>query len=876
MVVALLTAQQAATVARLLDENWRGAYDILVTAAGEDFGAADTASLVEPNFVATASGSGISVDQLERIRALADVDVAAPVGMVGTLRNVGLSPILWVQDSGDAGTVLDPAPTLARISVTVTLADGRDLARNQGYVLMRARSQAEVEALERAEATDPPAADGYPAGFLPVSDSHGNWLPLGSLPDFPAPVIAVDPLAEAALFGGDRAAALTPLIHAEEDRELADSEWPQLIDSDQFTAQWAELSRASRGPDLGLVAVPMVVAEAPPDSVSMDIQIETSAIEIDELSGNGQALEESLASVSFEPWASVQLDISGVRSPFSTPDLAALWPGSAPLLGEGAVAFAAPPTELQPMVVGRPSYAAGELEDTPAFEILPGEVVNASGLATDHHVAPGQGTDPDVGQVRAYREAVEAGGPGFAAALPAPVGTFDPEVFTDSDADAVSYVPSGIYGASDTVVRATGEPVVANMSGVDFITPAPGAFTDLAGGAALRGEAPIDAVRVRVAGVDDYSPENQARVAAVAEEITALGLTARVVAGSSPQEVSLYVPDYYMNPADNPRGDSADLGWVSQAWTTLGATVVVRSAMDTTTVALASAALAAVALGALLTIGMSLRGRRVEVGVLNAVGWRRSRMTLSFLGREIPHALVLAAAIVAVGLVSTGTPRTVLITVSAAVIVAGLASALAPLFLRAHRETAVRPRSRAIGHTQRAESAPRVPVSARGLAARLTRRRPGALLLNVTALAGLAVVAGAGVTAVGTAMEQAGATRLADVARSATITLTVVLAVLGVLAAALLTAIGRRIDLRHKARQRRALRTIGYTMTWQRRIGRREDGFTFGLVAFVTAAIAALFLARGEPLAAAAAVATVVLAITILSLVRAQPDQDNR
>lgn len=75
-----------------LDENWRGAYDLLVTPADRAPSMCETEQgmRIAPNFVSgTAGFGGLSLDDLEAIRAVEGVEVAAPIGLVGQVGTPG-------------------------------------------------------------------------------------------------------------------------------------------------------------------------------------------------------------------------------------------------------------------------------------------------------------------------------------------------------------------------------------------------------------------------------------------------------------------------------------------------------------------------------------------------------------------------------------------------------------------------------------------------------------------------------------------------------------------------------------------------------------------------------------------------------------------
>jgi len=107
-----------------------------------------------------------------------------------------------------------------------------------------------------------------------------------------------------------------------------------------------------------------------------------------------------------------------------------------------------------------------------------------------------------------------------------------------------------------------------------FIPGPPLALTNIASARFFRGDNCIDAIRVRVAGIDRYSPENVKKVEAVAAAIIkATGLHVDIVAGSSPQNVLVYIPG-------SPDGKVAPLGYVEEQWTTLGAAANISSGID--------------------------------------------------------------------------------------------------------------------------------------------------------------------------------------------------------------------------------------------------------------------------------------------------------
>ena len=73
---------QRLEVTRTAEENYRASYDILVRPTGSTLGLEASEGLVRTNFLSGQYG-GITVDQVEQVRALPGVQIAAPIAMVG-------------------------------------------------------------------------------------------------------------------------------------------------------------------------------------------------------------------------------------------------------------------------------------------------------------------------------------------------------------------------------------------------------------------------------------------------------------------------------------------------------------------------------------------------------------------------------------------------------------------------------------------------------------------------------------------------------------------------------------------------------------------------------------------------------------------------
>lgn len=175
----------------------------------------------------------------------------------------------------------------------------------------------------------------------------------------------------------------------------------------------------------------------------------------------------------------------------------------------------------------------------------------------------------------------------------------------------------------------------------------PLAITNLTAAITLRGPAPIDAVRIRVSGIADFSPESQRRVEEVGTALAAMGLDVDVVAGSSPQTVELLVPGYFVE-------SGSDLGYVRQDWTTLGVAERITTSLESINAAIIGLALAATAILLTTLAQVDLVSRRREALVLKSIGWTRIRLIAWFMAQPLVGTVVVLGGATAVWVVSRG------------------------------------------------------------------------------------------------------------------------------------------------------------------------------------------------------------------------------
>ena len=179
---------------------------------------------------------------------------------------------------------------------------------------------------------------------------------------------------------------------------------------------------------------------------------------------------------------------------------------------------------------------------------------------------------------------------------------------------------------------------------------------------------PISVIQVRVAGATGPDALSRKRINAVAQQIAQrTGLDVDIVDGSSPSPVTVDLPASKYGPPSLT---------LSENWVKKGVALLILNAVDKTSVALFTLILVVCVLFVGNAATAAVRGRRRELGVLAAVGWRRSRLFATVLGELAGTGLaagLLAAAIAvsaSAGLGLDASPGRALLAVPVAVAVA--------------------------------------------------------------------------------------------------------------------------------------------------------------------------------------------------------------
>ncbi|MEQ6896295.1 hypothetical protein [Microbacterium sp. KR10-403] len=860
-----------------LDANWRGAYDILVTPRD---GMHAVNGMLPPNTL-NSTLSGMTLDDLKKVRAVADVDVAAPIG---TVLVPGLKDsTVTLHVPGDL-VGASREPQAFRLTATYTTDDGlgeRVVWRESMPFVLDESHPDDAAACPDEQAygdytfrsSDYPALaaslcdassgsrlvsywDDMQLGYAADGDGYGLALPATALSS--TRITLVDPVAEKALLG-DSGDFLDPLIALKPTgaTRVADIEkWATRVSAGDVVSQidrytsglagatpeaLAELKKlyADNGADWSASmasswggAVPLIVSQAPTAALSVKVDIAAfgaAGVNSDPDDFRDYTLPAALTSGDAgTSVGSVSTDVSSVLNPFVSSGGELAWPGQ-----EQSAQTDVDEMPLELRATGRAASTGYTTADGVGVRLDADGYRSPVSLAGDG-VAPltDDGDAMKVGSEASYQRLQQTWAAGDAAApIAVPVGSFSADA-VDTGRGAVGSVPLGAYDAVDATVSdgphagATMQPAI---SGTGLVSTRTAAIASIASSSLWEDDAPIDAIRVRVADVGGYSLAAQKKIIAVAQAIEKLGFEATVVAGSSPTDVAFDVTGYAFGTMD-PNGTQTvgDLGTVTQRWSELGAAARVDLSVSTATYAMLGIGLVAV----LLLMGTvqlaAIPGRRMQARAMRDIGFTRARIARWYAAEEVPGWLIVAL-VGGAAIVLAADRLLAALVVGAALVVIAVVGAIS-VTAGSRSRIATRPR----GATSRRVGA----ASIVGFGARQARIHPLSSVAHTVAIV-VVGVACAGLVAVAlTARTEAGDSLLAGLTWVRMLWPKLALGIAGVGGGLLLARLVRRIDLDRRAGQWRVLRAAGWT-AGQLAAAQRAEGTVVALPAIVLAALAA-------------------------------------
>ena len=719
----VLTAASRTVQARTVGEvsaNFQPAYDILVRPKGARTAQESKTGTVQPDFLSGIYG-GITMAQWHQIQQIPGVQIAAPIAMAGYAQL--------------QAAIFEPVPAAALAG------SGRQLYRI---------STTWVSDNGASRITQPP-------GYLYVTPLRLT----GGTNSGPGPH-STDPGCTAGRVV--RSPGTNPFGTA----------------AQSYTLCWSRVNQYDQPPPPGVVShteagyyvewtIPVLIAAIDPDTEAKLDGLNKALVSGSYLKENEGAVSPTLpvlASSASGMNEYAQTTLQQLTAPSAMPDMNTAWksaqasaPGrtvatvhstaqqayNAVLKGLPTVSLGVSTGNLGNLVDGYWSVGPVDYQRTKAGALTPRQVVNDPSVWTTGSLARVAMDDEDsqyrtvTSHTKVTAQTTQPGGTDLAVINVA--GVFDPARIRAFD--PLSQVPLGDYqpvaaapatAASRRALRGGDLLPSQNLGGlvsqpVNLITTLSAlpkldsshVFTD------VPAADPISVIRVKVAGVTGPGALSRERINAVAQQIAQrTGLDVDIVAGSSPSPVTIDLPAG--------RFGQPPLT-LSENWVKEGVAVAILNAVDKTSVALFTLILVVCVLFVGNAATAAVRGRRRELGVLAAVGWRRSRLFATVLGElaGIGLAAGLLAAVIAVPVSAAlgldASPARALLAVPIAIAVAVVAG-LAPAWraARADPVSSVRPPVLAVRRAHH-------PAGITSLALLNVARTPGRTLIGVVSLA---------------------------------------------------------------------------------------------------------------------------------------------
>ncbi len=187
------------------------------------------------------------------------------------------------------------------------------------------------------------------------------------------------------------------------------------------------------------------------------------------------------------------------------------------------------------------------------------------------------------------------------------VGTFSPSTV---EQNSLSSSPLGIYSTVDMKTK-SGQLLKPTTIPGSFIAQPAGALTTLDMAELIKGPKPIDAIRVRVAGIEKYDQAAEEKIKEVAIYLLQAGYEVDIVAGSSLKQVAL---------------DIEGIGEVLASWTTLGVAQELAEEWNALTVVTTLLLVAYALMWLIARLLFEKNSIEQENELLTTLGWQKGRI----------------------------------------------------------------------------------------------------------------------------------------------------------------------------------------------------------------------------------------------------------
>ncbi|MFD2171849.1 ABC transporter permease [Tumebacillus lipolyticus] len=217
-----------------------------------------------------------------------------------------------------------------------------------------------------------------------------------------------------------------------------------------------------------------------------------------------------------------------------------------------------------------------------------------------------------------YRELIQKGKddaklPGELMFKPNIIGTYQASQIT---AKNLNPSPLGIYSFSP--VNWSDQAITSGTSPNTFLPVPASALTNLEAAVFLKGDKPIDAIRVRVSDIEIYDSVAESKIFQISKEIQRItGLHTDIVAGASKQHVLVEIPEVSNYPA---------LGDVEETWTTLGIATLIVNAVNQLSIWITIALFIIVIVYTVVHTQTQFLVRQKEFNLLRMIGWKKQEI----------------------------------------------------------------------------------------------------------------------------------------------------------------------------------------------------------------------------------------------------------
>jgi ABC-type antimicrobial peptide transport system permease subunit len=563
------------TIEYLLQKKWKSAYDIVVRPP-DTRSITEEHKLLEPNYLSGISG-GISLEQLNKIKNMKDVAVAAPIAVIGN------TSAIVTFDTMERGKMEEPGV----YSITFkTMSDNgyRKEERDSFTIYFTTK--------EWAPANDVPE-EYFPYGLVGwpgILFSQTNQL-----------IVGVDPIEEAKLVGLDQ--SVIKMGYSRYFRE-----------EDKVTI--SEGHHTNRGKDFTMSHIPLLVSSEPFVNETYEFTIkkldlpfsdkETAKKTMETVLKNGG--EKYLKEIESKDFKHFTYD-SKLAHRIFLGELTGIDP-------ETNETFSHPKytADFSWMITTKASPLEYKEIESPfkdkwkyAFEVQPKKIY--------------AGSENESFAYRPLKFYAEdwLDSPKIE---PYYVGVYDPSKLALS-MDPLTDVPMETYrpATANLVLDKDGNPInppatIQNEgTAYSLLTSPPVLLTTMEAAETIMGDKPISAIRVKVSGVSNFSEESQAKLEKVAKEIEEqTGLITDITLGSSPQATLSYVPKA------GPKKEA--MGWIEQPWVHIGASIGIFKESKVASSSLMFIIMLVAIIYVLSTNIVSFLARKKELALLLAIGWR--------------------------------------------------------------------------------------------------------------------------------------------------------------------------------------------------------------------------------------------------------------